>query len=692
MNTIQLENGVKLGESGVIEKLPNGVIDKKATGIGATTLEIKSERHSIIVCPTKSLAYNKAEKHKLEDNTIYVGSKVNAGDKEIGTTQIKHYINKSVSGNKHAKILVVANSLWKVLKAIKESKLNKNDFFLMIDEIDTYQIDSSYRNTLPEAIDTYFSFPDVNRCMISATMLPFSDPRINNEPKTEIKIINHRKKDLTLIGSVHFIPSIQILFNQIFEESHEDKVVIAYDNIDDVLMLHRCLENQGVAYANNIGLACSDNNESKAGELYTTIDNTGILKNQITFITSTYFNGIDIQDKFHLISVSNIMKPYTLLSEQKIIQITGRGRNGLLSNRMLFLFTNSELANRPNYTSTDSKKDELLRIANAHVGAYECAKKHYTGMGSDQASAILESLRNTMIKVDPTVEQVVRTTKDAKGLQVSYFHIDSALEKYRIDGMLYNTSMDVAKKLKEAFHVVEVVKLEYKDLMNEQPIIKEYLEEKKLKKSEEIKLAFKFIEHAEEKDLIEQSRLGTPITKDVIFKYRDVKEFFNNKKTALSFLRDNLDTKKFNNFMVALKFQAMKSNHPFKKEMNKRFKKGKLFTRTQLIDVFNEVLELPQIGIDPFEDGNSHKTAVTILRKLYHIKKIRKQEFRNEGVDYKFEIGKKNPLKLKHINKSALTDDKPNSRGFDPKPDAVNIPRRSIKIKFPITDKPIMVD
>lgn len=50
--------GYKMGQ--VFDRVPYGIIDKTITGLGATTLEIYSEvRSSIIVVPTKALAYNK---------------------------------------------------------------------------------------------------------------------------------------------------------------------------------------------------------------------------------------------------------------------------------------------------------------------------------------------------------------------------------------------------------------------------------------------------------------------------------------------------------------------------------------------------------------------------------------------------------------------------------------------------------
>jgi hypothetical protein len=53
-----LENGTWLGDS--FNFLPPGIIDKRETGIGATTLEINSKRHSIIIEPLRITVVEKA--------------------------------------------------------------------------------------------------------------------------------------------------------------------------------------------------------------------------------------------------------------------------------------------------------------------------------------------------------------------------------------------------------------------------------------------------------------------------------------------------------------------------------------------------------------------------------------------------------------------------------------------------------
>lgn len=44
----------------IFDRMPYGLIKKNRTGIGATTLELKADRNSIIVVPTKALASSKS--------------------------------------------------------------------------------------------------------------------------------------------------------------------------------------------------------------------------------------------------------------------------------------------------------------------------------------------------------------------------------------------------------------------------------------------------------------------------------------------------------------------------------------------------------------------------------------------------------------------------------------------------------
>lgn len=178
-------------------KLPCGLIDKSLTGLGATTLEMKAERNSIIVTPTKNLAYSKYSKDPK--NYLYVGSEINEIEKTIDINDVLNYLSKKDINYK--KIFVVADSLYKVITALKEKKIDyKNDYFLMIDEVDKFMKDSTFREKLETAVDYYFHFNKENRAMITATINDFCNPKIKDEAKTKF-VFERPLRNIEIIGT-----------------------------------------------------------------------------------------------------------------------------------------------------------------------------------------------------------------------------------------------------------------------------------------------------------------------------------------------------------------------------------------------------------------------------------------------------------------------------------------------------------
>ena len=87
---------------------------------------------------------------------LYVGG----GFGDIKQSPSSKAINKYLSNKtiRYKKILVVADSLRKVMEKI-EPRLR--DWYIMVDEIDSYQSDSTYRNrALGWVMDYFFKFPE----------------------------------------------------------------------------------------------------------------------------------------------------------------------------------------------------------------------------------------------------------------------------------------------------------------------------------------------------------------------------------------------------------------------------------------------------------------------------------------------------------------------------------------------------
>ena len=169
--TFTIPQGEILGN--VLDFLPYGIVDKTVTGIGATTLEILSKRNSIIVMPTRILAYNKS---KYKDGLLYVGGEIaEFNQKKVTKKQIKNYISNS--NIEYKKILVVSDSLPAVLEVIGNTVYE--NYFLMIDEVDIIQTDSVFRPALEKSIDYYFKF----------------NPQKKDVPYQQLSTISHTRYD-----------------------------------------------------------------------------------------------------------------------------------------------------------------------------------------------------------------------------------------------------------------------------------------------------------------------------------------------------------------------------------------------------------------------------------------------------------------------------------------------------------------
>ncbi|RHL11466.1 MULTISPECIES: hypothetical protein [Bacteroides] len=298
---------------------PYGLIKKNRTGVGATTLELSSPRNSIVVVPTRALAYNKAINSKIEGEEnkykiLYVGGKIAGFNVPAPSAYIAD------SSIEYKKFIVVVDSFPGLLKDIGED--NYKDYFLMIDEIDSYQYDCSYRPNMEDVIDYYFQFPPTQRCLVSATISSFSNKQIEEEPIINVQFNQPLSRNIKLF----YTDDTNIRLKKTIEDIHynhpNDKILVAYNAIRNCLIVINSLEE---VLKNECAMLCSTKNENTIPYYHKIIENQ--LPKQISFMTCTYFVGIDITERFHLISVINSNKPQTALTTDKLQQIAGRCRH-----------------------------------------------------------------------------------------------------------------------------------------------------------------------------------------------------------------------------------------------------------------------------------------------------------------------------------------------------------------------------
>ncbi|WP_297335900.1 hypothetical protein [Algoriphagus sp.] len=319
--------------------LPNGILHKKFTGIGATTCEIEAPRNSILVFPTVSLAKSKcnkslAEVKRYKENQeessfefFYVGGGVK-------NSHIEEFLEIK-EPEKFTKFFVVADSLPRLIEILGESAYS--DYFLMVDEIDTFQIDTSYRVSLEYAVDYFKEF--TNKCALTATLIPFSDPEfdVDNLDYWVVEKEIEDKPDFKIIESNFPVDKIVEEIIQLIDSG--ERIVVAINSISNINRITKTLIKRTSLIKGDLGLLCSQYSKYDATHELEWIDvpeNGEInLQHQVTFMTSAYFIGIDIKDIFHLIIGNINYREHTILTFEKIYQITGRARNGTYSTQLI---------------------------------------------------------------------------------------------------------------------------------------------------------------------------------------------------------------------------------------------------------------------------------------------------------------------------------------------------------------------
>ncbi|MBR9861570.1 hypothetical protein GYB22_12670 [bacterium] len=633
IKTISLARSEFLSER--LDYLPHGIIDKKTPGIGATTLEFKCDRHSIVVAPTKFLAYNKAVKH----NAIYVGSEIGIIKQPISINDIVTSIETELNSNNKVKISVVADSLSKVIEAVNSSSLNLEDCFLMFDEIDTYQMDSIFRSKLEDVVDHYFNHPPTLRCMISATILPFSDPRLSQqEPRTTIELSSARTREINLIHSTNVNRACAQLIEAKLEKT-TDNIVIAYNSIDHILEIISLLLPE---YQKMCSIACSVDSKDKAASYFKSIDSSGKLDSRVTFITSTYFNGIDITDEFHIISVINQMAPFTLLSEQRLFQIQGRGRNGVKSETIIQ--DSHEQKTPKELISTNEKFSKLLETANRLIACTECVTSHFPNDSFNLA--VMNSLRQAITNCDIENSRLLRF--DLNNDQViAHFNIDSMVEQHRIKTELYGEKNQLKNRLESQGHNIKCIEINPEYLPQQAKIRKGLKDKRRTIDKETMSEAIKSFQDLPFKLIPNQAHSLTGPQRELADRYIEVGKYFKDPKQSLSYFEKYPEKRQFNKFLKALTYESLPQDHVFKKKMLQEFNIDKAYTPDQILKKINKIYGAAEIGL-PQLAKDKQKTAVNHLKSYFKCKRsISKKHTR--GAAYAILISGTNPLNLNGV-------------------------------------------
>ncbi len=595
--------------SSFITKIPHGIVDKKRPGIGATTVEINSRRNSIIVVPTKNLAYSKAIKHS---HCQYVGSKISTQRGSVLLPELQNYLNNKEI--EYKKFIVVADSLERVIKLIGDNEFN--DYFLMVDEVDMLQSDSNYRPALENVMDYYFKFNKKNRCLLTATMKEFSNPLLQFE--TRFDLTDYRpKRDINVI---HTNNINAIVKSEIEKHTDENKILIAYNSITQIMGI---INNLNPETQKKCAILCSEASEKETAGYYSELDYDNKLSKRIVFMTCSYFAGVDIEDTYHLITVSNAERFYQILSIDKMTQIAGRCRltNGLLSETIVF--------NTPNKSATlncGNYKEELLNKAQKILNLYESADEiskndnDLTKLFSIVKKAIQEKANERI-----GGEEINLTRQNIEGKFVhAYFNIDSIIEKDILNSGYYMFKDMLVNELATTNNI-----LSFKSILIDKEESQKKAEEKSVHNIKElfdtyIEEAIAYIRQLESTGQLDDSNLF----KVMKFSKRNAKEFYRRfiklyKYADIDIILNLLweiraeNMKSFKGINNAVIFWALEDNHSFKNDLSRKISFGEVYLARELHEILTPTISYHSLK------RNKPRASVSLIKAFYKIERPR---------------------------------------------------------------------
>lgn len=298
----------------------NAVIYKKITGIGATTLEIESHRHSIIIEPNTPVIEGKIKKH---DNLLGVFE-------GIQTSHIIDYLQDNTI--EYKKIATTPESFGKVKRAFSLLNIDMyNDYFLLFDECHKLTSEIDFRESISLPMQDFWKFKE--RSLISATITNFNSYPIFKKHNFKEVIIEpkyYHALKVNLYSSNNILQDIQHCLANI--PSNKDTRICSFVNsIDIIIAIIKALS---IKEESNI--FCSNHSVEKLtrkgfSNIFTKISDL----NKNNFYTSRFYSAVDIITDYkpHVIVISDSIKaPQTMLEPLlESRQIAGRFRNGISS-------------------------------------------------------------------------------------------------------------------------------------------------------------------------------------------------------------------------------------------------------------------------------------------------------------------------------------------------------------------------
>lgn len=344
--------------SNVLSEIPTDcILSKRVPGCGATTLELKTNRNSIIIVPNVPVILSK-EKKEPYPKGVY---------EDVTVSEVVTYLKENI----RYKIMTTPESFGKIKVACEKCNINiYSEFFLLMDECHQLVKDVDYRNFIVLPMADFFKFK--NKAMVSATPLGFSDPRLKKFETLEVRADYDYQQEITVINAYNTTKAI----GEYLESHQNGKVCFFVNSITQIysIMKHFKLLEDSTVY-------CAPKSVTKLREGY---DFTNAYKEwsaetmkRYNFFTGRFFSAFDLELDYKpdlLMITDPYISPYTMLDvDTDCIQICGRFRKGINSATHIYR-VNPEICAK-------SKEQKLKEIHDLEVG-YRTLQRYYNNADS----------------------------------------------------------------------------------------------------------------------------------------------------------------------------------------------------------------------------------------------------------------------------------------------------------------------
>lgn len=294
----------------------NAVLDKTLTGIGATYMEIKAKRHSIIIEPNIPVITGKKKDHK----------EILAVHDDCKEPEIKAYLLNSAI--KYKKILTTPEGFKKVRTVAAANNINiYTTYFCLFDECEKLTQDVGYRENITNPVYDFFRFKD--KAFVSATPLEIRHPEIEKQGFKRYVVDPQfdYSRDISLIITNNFAALVTEKLHELRESEH---ICIFYNSVDGIEAI---VANPRLNIQSDYMIFCSEPSAKKlkADKFESVQTDFSLPLAKFNFFTSRFYSAFDIKVKNKqpdILILTNTGKSLntTIDPKTEAVQIQGRFR------------------------------------------------------------------------------------------------------------------------------------------------------------------------------------------------------------------------------------------------------------------------------------------------------------------------------------------------------------------------------